>query len=485
MSQATSHEAATERNGSGSYAVGLSATFEQLRTITRTATPAAYEERMAGQARLTDTIKRRKDEMVDAVRADFGNRAPHETTIMEIVPLLDGIKYLRKHLRSWMRPEARHVALTYAPARARVQVQPKGVVGVISPWNYPYQLSIGPTAAAIAAGNRVLLKPSEYTPAASEVLRRIFSDAFDANTVSVVLGGADVGEAFSRLPFDHLVYTGSTHVGRLVMRAAAENLVPVTLELGGKSPAIVHPDYPTEKAAERIAWGKWVNAGQTCIAPDYVLVHESQASAFAEAVSAHTRRFYPTLANNPDYSAVVNARHYERLVGLIAEAVTRGANKREINPANETLSPASRKIAPTILTDVNDDMRVMQDEIFGPVLPLVTYASLNEALEYVNRHPRPLALYYFDHDGSRVEQVLSRTVSGGACVNETLLQFGIDDLPFGGVGPSGMGAYHGKEGFETFSHKKSVVYQSRWNAVGLLAPPYGERIDKLLGFLLR
>jgi coniferyl-aldehyde dehydrogenase len=487
MSQAMNHEPVIESgpSRSGTRVIGLQATFERLKARTRSTPPPTYEERLDSLDRLASAIKRRQDEMAAAVRADFGNRSRVETRLAEVLMLLDGIKYIKKHLKGWMKPESRHVSMTYRPARAKVHRQPLGLIGVISPWNYPFQLALAPTAAAIAAGNRVLVKPSEYTPRASELLVEILADAFDPDTVGVVLGGPEVGEAFSRLAFDHLVYTGSTHVGRLVMRAAADNLVPVTLELGGKSPTIVHADYPLEKAAERIAWGKWANAGQTCIAPDYVLAHESKIEALSEALGACARRYYPTLRDNPDYTAIVNARHYERINRLVSEAVSKGARKIEINPANETLEPGTKKIAPTLLTGVNDDMRVMQEEIFGPVLPIVPYRSIDDAIEYVVSRPRPLALYYFDTDRRRVETVLERTVSGGACVNETMLHFGIDDMPFGGVGPSGMGAYHGREGFETFSHKKSVLYQAKWNATGLLSPPYGERIEKLLGFLLR
>jgi acyl-CoA reductase-like NAD-dependent aldehyde dehydrogenase len=485
MAQTTSYERTPNGAQSGPQAIDLRGTFERMRAAARTLPTPSYEERMDGLARLADSIMRRQEEMVVAVRTDFGNRSEYETKISEVLMVLDGIKFMRKHLRSWMRPESRHVAMTYKPARAYVQYQPLGLIGVISPWNYPFQLALAPTAAAIAAGNRVLIKPSEYTPESSETLKRILADAFDRDTVSVVMGGPEVGEAFSRLPFDHLLYTGSTEVGRLVMKAAAENLVPVTLELGGKSPTIVHPDYPIQKAAERITWGKLMNAGQTCIAPDYVLVHERDAQALTNAIDATVRKFYPTLAQNPDYTAIVNSRHYERLGRLVSDAVAKGARKIEINPSNESLPRDTKKLAPTLLTDVNDDMRVMQEEIFGPVLPIVPYRSLADAIAYVNARPRPLALYYFDDDSSRVQHVLERTVSGGACVNETLLHFGIEDMPFGGVGPSGMGAYHGKKGFLTFSHEKSVLYQSKLNAAGLLAPPYGDRIKKLLGFLLR
>ncbi|HVW30679.1 MAG TPA: coniferyl aldehyde dehydrogenase [Polyangiaceae bacterium] len=485
MAQTTSYERTPDGAESGPQAIDLRATFERLRAATRTLAAPSYEERMDGLGRLADSVLRRQDEMVLAARSDFGNRSEYETKIAEVLMVLDGIKYMRKHLKSWMRPESRHVSMTYKPARASVHYQPLGVVGVISPWNYPFQLALAPAAAAIAAGNRVLVKPSEYTPASSETLKSILADAFDRDVASVVLGGPEVGEAFSRLPFDHLLYTGSTEVGRLVMKAAAENLVPVTLELGGKSPTILHPEYPIEKAAERIAWGKCVNAGQTCIAPDYVLVQESDVSQLTQALDATIRRYYPTLAQNPDYTAVVNPRHYERLGRLIGDAVAKGAHKIEINPAHEVLPKEGRKIAPTLLTGVNDDMRVMQEEIFGPVLPIVPYRTLDDAIAYVNARARPLALYYFDDDAKRARHVLERTVSGGACVNETLLHFGIEDMPFGGVGPSGMGAYHGKKGFLTFSHEKSVLYQAKWNATGLLAPPYGERIKKLLGFLLR
>jgi len=485
MTQATSHERTPEAAPSGPHAIDLRETFERLRAATRAHPSPSYEERMEGLGRLADAVLARQGEMVAAVRRDFGNRSEYETKLAEILVALDGIKFVRQHLKAWMRPERRHVSLTYQPGRAYVLRQPLGVVGVISPWNYPFQLALAPTAAAVAAGNRVLIKPSEYTPESTETLKRILADAFDRDTVSVVTGGPEVGEAFSRLPFDHLLYTGSTEVGRLVMRAAAENLVPVTLELGGKSPTIVHADYPVERAAERIAWGKCMNAGQTCIAPDYVLVHESKARALTDAIGATVRRYYPTLAQNPDYTAVVNARHYERLGRLLVDAVAKGARKLEINPANETLPKEGRKIAPTLLTDVSDGMRVMQEEIFGPLLPIVTYRTLDDAIAYVNARPRPLALYYFDHDSRRARRLLERTVSGGACINETLLQFGVEDMPFGGVGPSGMGAYHGKKGFLTFSHEKAVFRQARWNATWLLAPPYGARITKLFGLLLR
>jgi coniferyl-aldehyde dehydrogenase len=462
----------------------LSLAFERLKAGYRADPVPSYADRMDRLARLAKMLVAHQDEIVKAICQDYGNRSAHETRIAEILMLLDDVRYTRKNLNEWMKPQSRHVALTYLPGQAKVHLQPKGVVGVIAPWNYPVQLALAPTAAALAAGNRVLIKPSEYTPATAELLKKLCAETFPKDLVDVVTGGPEVGEAFWRLPFDHLLYTGSTHVGRMVMRAAAENLVPVTLELGGKSPTIVHEDYPVEKAAQSVAWGKWTNAGQTCIAPDYLLVPEKKVGAFVDALGARVRSSFPSLEKNPDYTCVINERHYRRVKGLVDDAVGKGAKKVEINPAGEPLPAESRKIAPTMITDVTDQMKVMQEEIFGPVLPIMGYRTLDDAIAYVNDHPRPLALYYFDRNQERVQRVLERTVSGGASINETLLHFGIDDMPFGGVGPSGLGAYHGREGFETFSHKKSVFYQARWNASSLLLPPYGARIEKLLKFLI-
>ncbi|HLK36765.1 MAG TPA: coniferyl aldehyde dehydrogenase [Polyangiaceae bacterium] len=464
--------------------IDVRAAFDRVRAAQKTDPFPTYERRIERLDRLARAIRDRQGQIAAAISRDFGNRSIFETKLAEVLMLLDAIKYLRRNLKAWMRPQERHVAVTYKPARAKVHLMPVGVVGVISPWNYPFQLALGPTVVALAAGNRVLLKPSEYTPATSDLLQRLCEDVLDPDVVAVVPGGPEVGEAFSRLPFDHLVYTGSTHVGRLVMRAAAENLVPVTLELGGKSPTIVHADYPVSSAAARIAWGKWSNAGQTCIAPDYLFVPEHKLPAYVEALTACARRAYPTLRDNPDYTSIVNERHFGRLTELVEDAVAKGAHKIEIKPSAEALPPEARKIAPTLLTGVTEAMKVMQEEVFGPVLPILTYRRVEDALAYVNDHPRPLAFYYFDRDRRRVEQVLRATISGGASINETMLHFGIDDMPFGGVGPSGMGAYHGREGFENFSHKRAVLYQARYNAASLLAPPYGERLTRMLKLLI-
>ncbi|MFO0744673.1 MAG: coniferyl aldehyde dehydrogenase [Myxococcota bacterium] len=460
------------------------AVFETLKRAWREQSGLSYEQRMDYLDKLHDAVKRYEERLSAAVSADFGNRSKFETAMAEIFVVLASIKYIRRHLKTWMRSERRAVQWIFLPAKNKVIYQPLGVVGIIGPWNYPIQLLLIPLAYAIAAGNRVALKPSELTPKTTDVTAELVAEVFPRDLVGVVTGGPEVGVAFSKLPFDHMFFTGSTSVGRHVMRAAAENLVPVTLELGGKSPAIIAPDYPMEKAVERIVSGKLFNAGQTCIAPDYALVPAARMEAFVEAFQAQVKAFYPTLAQNVDYTSIISDRHYQRLVGLVAEARTKGARIVEANPAGETLAPESRKIAPTLVIGAPDDTTIMQDEIFGPLLPVVPYGSFDEAIAYVNDRPRPLALYHFDRDGERTRHVLARTTSGGACVNDTLLHVGQEDLPFGGVGPSGMGAYHGPEGFQTFSHKKAVFQQARLNSAGMLAPPYGKNLERLMNLLI-
>jgi len=460
------------------------AAFDKLEAAWREHQGLPYQERMRLLERLGQAIVQWEERLSTAVSEDFGNRSRHETAIAEIFVPLTGIKYIRKHLRSWMRPDARETSWVFLPAKNRVIHQPLGVVGIISPWNYPLQLALVPIAYAIAAGNRVALKPSEVTPRTSETMAAMLAEVFPPDVMQTVLGGPEVGIAFSRLPFDHLFFTGSTSVGRHVMRAAADNLVPVTLELGGKSPALVHGDFPLDKAAERIAVGKLFNAGQTCVAPDYALVREDQVEAFAGAFRAVVARLYPRLSDNPDYTSIVSERHYRRLVGLLDEARNKGARVIEINPAGEVLDPIARKLAPTVVIGAPDETAILQDEIFGPLLPIVPYRRLEDAIAYVNARPRPLALYYFDRDDDRIRQVLSETTSGGVCVNETLMHVAQDDLPFGGVGASGIGSYHGPEGFFTFTHKKAVFFQARLNSGGLLSPPYGGTIERLLNLLV-
>ncbi|MGD0524773.1 MAG: coniferyl aldehyde dehydrogenase [Polyangiaceae bacterium] len=446
-----------------------------------------YEERVQSLEKLERALLARKGAIADAISRDFGNRSKHESMVSEIFIVLGAIRHTKAHLREWMEPEEREVGFVFLPASIEVRPQPVGVVGIISPWNYPVQLALAPLVQVLAAGNRAMIKPSELVPETAALLHDLIAETFPADQVTVVTGGPEVGEQFSRLPFDHLVFTGSTRVGKIVMRAAAENLVPLTLELGGKSPTIVGKDFNVKTAAERIIAGKLFNAGQTCIAPDYVLVPAASRDAFVDACKEAVAKMYPTLLANPDYTSIVNDKHYARLSGYVEDAKTHGAKVVELNPANETLDAASgkRKLAPTLVLDPKDDMAVMQEEIFGPVLPIVTYQSLDEAIDYVNDHPRPLALYFFSHDKAATDRVLNETISGGVTVNETMLHVAQDDLPFGGVGPSGMGAYHAREGFDAFTKKKPVFRQARMNTTGLLRPPYGKLIDRMLKFIVR
>jgi coniferyl-aldehyde dehydrogenase len=462
---------------------GLQAILAQQRAAFERAGAPALEERRADLVRLRDAIKHNHGRLADAISADFGNRSPHETEIAEIFPVLAAIRHTLRHLAGWMRSKRVSVSLELMPASARILYQPVGVVGIISPWNYPFQLAIMPLLAALAAGNRAMLKPSELTPRTSDFLAEFLAGLFPRDKVATIVGGPDVGAAFSRLPFDHLFYTGSTAVGRLVMQAAAENLTPVTLELGGKSPCIIGEDAVLTSTVESIVYGKLLNAGQTCIAPDYVMLPESRRDEFIRLAGETVKKLYPTLGGNPDYTSIVNERHYRRILSYVEDAKAKGANVIELNPAHEPLAPAARKLAPTLVIEPADELAVMREEIFGPVLPVKTYQKLDDAIDYVNRHPRPLALYYFGTDTAKRDEVLRRTISGGASVNETLFHIIVEDLPFGGIGASGMGAYHGEFGFQTFSHRKGVFLQSRHNGARFLRPPFGWVTNLLLKVL--
>ena len=443
-----------------------------------------YRRRRRALAALLDGILARKEDFVRVVSEDFGGRAREETLILELAPLVDLLRHARRHLAGWMRPRSVPTSWQFWPGRSRILYQPLGVAGVISPWNYPIYLSLAPLVDAIAAGNLVLLKPSELTPRTAEFLRSFLASTFSDEYVSVVTGGPEVSAAFAALPFDHLLFTGSTRVGRMVMRTASENLTPVTLELGGKSPAIVHREYPLRLAVERLLAGKLYNAGQTCIAPDYILLPADQRDAFVRLAQEVVPRLYPRLVENADYTRIVSRRHFERLMGLVEDARRRAATVIAINPAGETCNVENRVFPPTLVLDGPSDAAVMQEEIFGPVLPLVTYGSLDEAVAYVNERPRPLALYYFDYDATRIDKVLRNTISGGVTINDVVFHIAQHNLPFGGVGPSGMGHYHGFAGFETFSKKKGVFLQSSWSALGWLRAPYGARARRLIQFLV-
>ncbi|MDK2124178.1 coniferyl aldehyde dehydrogenase [Parachitinimonas caeni] len=460
----------------------LQAVFSRQRAAWAAAPYPGREERRQALVSLREALLRHADEFCAAISADFGHRSAHETRVLELFPCIEGIRHAEKSLKKWMKSERRPVSKWFMPASNTLIAQPLGVVGIIVPWNYPLYLAIGPLTSALAAGNRVMLKMSEFTPRTGELLARVLSECFHEDQVVAFNGGVEVAQVFSSQPFDHILFTGSTSVGKHVMRAASEHLTPVTLELGGKSPTLVGPEFSVKTAAERILHGKCLNAGQTCVAPDYVFVPEARLAEFVEAAKVAVNGWYPNLPANPDYSAVINERHRHRLEGYLTDAKAQGAT---IIPLVEGDCSHTGKMAPTIVTGVSDAMKIMQDEIFGPLLPVMTYRNFDEAIAYVNAHPRPLALYLFDYDRERISYVLSHTISGGVALNETVVHVAQDDLPFGGVGPSGMGAYHGKEGFDTFSKKKGVFAQSRVNGLSLLRPPYGKTIETMIKFMLR
>jgi coniferyl-aldehyde dehydrogenase len=436
-------------------------------------------------ARLAQMTKRHAPDIMDTINADFGHRSRHETLIADLLAVDEAVRYAQRNLREWMRPRRVPTDIKYRPGFNRLISQPLGVVGVVAPWNYPYQLSMLPALGALAAGNRVMIKPSELAPRTAALMTRIVRESFADDELIVFPGDAAVGKAFTELPFDHLFFTGSTAVGRVVAQAAAKNLTPVTLELGGKSPVIVDLKGSFESIAPKIAVGKLFNAGQTCIAPDYALVPRERVDDFAIAMWHAMGILYPTLAANPDYSSIVNERHYGRLEDLLADAKARGARFLDVNPAGEMFDATQRKLAPAIVLDVNDGMRIMREEIFGPLLPVVPYDKLDDALDYINARDRPLALYLFSDTRRGRERALSNTIAGGVTVNGCLTHFAQEAQPFGGVGASGTGSYHGVHGFRTFSKQKAVYYEPRIGILPLLMPPYGKVLDTVYQWFQR
>jgi len=439
--------------------------------------------------RLRGVLQAHCSAIAEAVQRDFGTRSRDFTRLADVLPGVSMIDYCLKNLDRWARPERRKTlkSLGFLGARAEVRHEPKGVVGIVSPWNFPAVLAFAPLAQVLAAGNRALLKPSEHTPEASALFAEILHAAFAPEEIAVITGGAEVGRAFVAQRFDHLVFTGATAIGRQVAVEAAKNLVSVTLELGGKSPAIVSRSADIAHAASRIALGKLMNAGQVCLAPDYVLVPEEREAALVEALGRATGAMYPAMLANEDYAALIAGRHVARLNGHVADAVGKGAVAHVINPGKEDFSSTnSAKLPLTILTGVTDAMTVMQEEIFGPVLPVVTYRGIEEAISYVNAHDTPLGLYWFGEDAAEREQVLARTRSGGVTINDTIAHVAVDDLPFGGLGPSGMGAYHGVEGFRAFSHARAIYTQPRHDIARLigLKPPHGKLLKRILALKL-
>jgi coniferyl-aldehyde dehydrogenase len=463
----------------------LRATFAAQRAAFADEMFPSREIRVDRLDRLLRLTQKYETAIAEAISADFGHRSRHETELSEIFLVLSGIRHARRHVGKWMKPRRVVTPPQLWPARSELIPQPLGVVGVISPWNYPFQLGMLPALGALAAGNRVMLKPSELTPSFSDLLREIVAEFFSPGEFAVIVGDVEVGRAFSHLPFDHLFFTGSTTVGREIALAAAANLTPVTLELGGKSPAIVDTDCNIAVAAPRIAFGKLLNAGQTCVAPDYLLVPRERVDEVVAAIAKAAVEMYPSFAGNPDYTGIVSDRHCQRLGKLVADAEAGGAKAIRIDPAGEGMQPTGRKFLPTLLVGTSDDMPVMREEIFGPVLPIVPYDTLADAIAYINRHPRPLALYWFGKRTANRDHVLRSTVSGGVTINDVCWHVAQENLPFGGVGASGSGAYHGEQGFRTFSKEKPVFHQARLNGFGLFRPPYGRRFERAIALLKR
>ena len=437
------------------------------------------KERIERLARLKKVLVKYQDQIADAISQDYGNRSVSETKIGELLTCLEQIKYYSKNLTGWMKPSKRHVSMLHQPAKAWVQYQPLGVIGIITPWNYPLVLSIGPLICALAAGNHAMIKMSSSSPNFGHVLENILSEAFPQELVSVTNGGGAISDAFSHLAFDKIIFTGSTNVGKTVMAAASENLVPVILELGGKSPVIVHPSSDLKLVAERIAFGKLWNAGQTCVAPDYMFLPKGKTAEFVEQFSQVASSMYPTLAENKDFTSIINDKQYNRVQGYLEDARDQGAKIISINPANENLD-AVRKIAPTLLTGVTTEMEILKNEIFGPVLPIMEYDQIDDVIDFINSRPRPLALYYFDFDDARANYVSQRTHSGHFGQNALLTHVAQDDLPFGGVGASGMGKYHGPEGFFGLSHERSVMSIPKLFSLKFVLPPFNKPLVKIL-----
>ncbi|QMW24727.1 coniferyl aldehyde dehydrogenase [Sandaracinobacteroides saxicola] len=466
-------------------AAAMRATLEAQRAAFTAELPVSAATRKDRLRRALDLVLANKDAFAKALSDDFGHRSIEQTMVTDIMASVKPLKHAISHLDAWMRPEKRSLdfPLGLLGAKASVEWQPKGVVGIIAPWNFPVNLTFAPLANILAAGNRAMIKPSEFTPATSELMKTAFATYFSEAEIAVILGGAEAGKAFSELPFDHLIFTGATSIGRHVMAAAAKNLVPVTLELGGKSPTIIGRSANLPQAAERVAMGKLMNAGQICLAPDYLLVPAEAENEMVAQLQAATARLYPTMLANDDYTSVISRRHRDRLQAHIEDARAKGAEVVEINPANEDFSKQNTNKMPlTVLRNVTDEMSVMQEEIFGPVLPVKTYKAVDDAIAYINAKDRPLGLYWFGTDASEERQVMDRTISGGVTVNDVLFHVSAEDLPFGGIGPAGMGNYHGHDGFKTFSHPKSIYRQPKLDLAGLAGfkPPYGPKTRKAL-----
>ena len=454
--------------------------------------PVSAEVRIDRLTRAYKMIAENQEAIIEACNKDFGNRSKHQSRMADVMSVMDGLKYNIEHVRKWMKEDKRKVMfpLNLMGAKAKVMNQPKGVIGNISTWNFPVHVAIIPLAGIFAAGNRAMVKLSEVTPHCADLMEELIAKYFDETECVGIKGGPEVGAAFAALPFDHIIFTGATGIGRHILHAAADNLTPVTLELGGKSPVIVGRSYPLEKAAQRIITGKSLNMGQVCLSPDYAFVPKESKDAFVKAAVDHFSELFPTILNNPDVTSVVNARHYGRLTNIINDAKEKGAEVVQMNPANEDFSQQAEgvhKIPLTMIVNPSEDMLCMQEELFGPVICIKTYDQVSECIQYINARPRPLGLYYFGEDKAEETTVLEKTISGGVAINDVLAHVSCEDLPFGGIGHSGMGNYHGKDGFVTFSHQRAVYRQTGVDIMKLggMLPPYGEKCEKNLDNLCK
>ena len=458
----------------------LNEILEKQKTAHLREGPLSVETRKEWIDRCIALLIKYQNEIAEVISEDFGHRSTESSLLADVAGSIGSLKSAKENIKKWVKPEKRKVTpsiLGLLGAKLRLEYQPLGTVGVISPWNFPVTLTFGPLGSIFAAGNRAMIKPSEFTPKTSELMKKMFEEAFSEEEVAVFTGGPDLGEAFSSLPFDHLLFTGATSIAKHVMRAASENLVPVTLELGGKSPVIISKKSNFDVSVNRVMAGKTMNAGQICLAPDYVFIPKDKKEEFISQSKKVVTDMYPSLKDNPDYTSVINQRHYDRLQGYVEEAKEKGFEVIEINPSNEDFSQqAHHKIPPTLIVDPDDSLSVMKEEIFGPILSVKTYESFEDTVDYINSKDRPLGLYYFGDDKEEMQNVLENTTSGGVTINDVVFHVGQDNAPFGGVGPSGTGSYHGVEGFKNFSHTKTIYTQSKFDGLfGLFRPPFGSK----------
>ena len=441
--------------------------------------------------RAIDVLVRFSNKISDALDSDFGCRPRQVTMLSDVLGSIASLKHAKKHVKTWMKSEKRSTAfpLNILGGKSRIEYQPKGVVGLVAPWNFPVSMVFQPMSGIFAAGNRIMIKPSEYTPNTSKIIEEMIEEVFSEEEATTICGGPEVGQAFSSLPFDHMIFTGATNIARHVMAAAAENLVPVTLELGGKSPVVISRSAKLKMSLERILLGKTLNAGQICLAPDYLMIPEEDLDEVTTLAKDIVSSMYPNISENPQYTAIINKRHFDRLSGYLNEAKERGLDLISLHSSShgDPENVASKKIPPILIPNPQEDLAIMQEELFGPILPVKTYRDFEECISYINSKPRPLAVYYFGNDGSEESDLISRTTSGGFCINDVIMQVAQEDLPFGGVGDSGMGSYHGLEGFRTFSHAKSIYKQTKINfaKLGGLMPPYGESTEKSIKMQLK